>query len=237
MKQLLIFLAAATVAFQAFANDSADEKHVQVITADGDTITGYIRSDLTTGLKNLFSKTGSIIQYINIGEEPKGGKTTRFNASQVKEYRFLETSEAYPEGEVCVSVNINSPVPFKPGKCVRGFAWELDRRESGQVLQWNVYETTGGKNSVSRLVPAVGLKLKGANAAYIIIVNGRVADSMLRLYLKKKHPELKKAWEDYYHKGSDAKAHRKELLDNPSTALMFYERFIQTNEPVNDEND
>ena len=76
-KPLFILLVAAASSHFAAADDNADEKHVQVVTASGDTIEGYIRSDLKTGLKNLFSKTGSIRQYINVGEEPKGAKPSK----------------------------------------------------------------------------------------------------------------------------------------------------------------
>ncbi|MDE5687327.1 MAG: hypothetical protein K2I18_01715 [Paramuribaculum sp.] len=238
MKQLL-FLAMVTFCLTASAataddDTKATETHVQVILENGDTITGYIRSDLKTGLKNMFSKTGSIRQYINIGAEPKGGATKRYSAPEVKEYRFLEPTEAYPEGAVCVSDFINSPGMFKPRSIVRGFAWELDRRESGSVLRWDVWESTGGRNSVNRLVPAVGIKFKGANAAYPIMVNGRFSDAYLMIYLKKQYPELKEAWDEYYYKCEDAKAHRKELLDNVSTALLFYEDFLKTHAPLDD---
>lgn len=238
-KPLLLFAVALTcLTAAAEKNDDETEgndTHVLVVLADGDTIDGYIRSDLKTGLKNLFSKTGSIRQYINIGEKPKGGDTRRFNASEVKEYRFLEATEAYPEGAVCVSELINAPGMFRPNNCVRGFAWELDRRESGSVLRWDVFESTGGRNSQSRLVPAVGIKLKGAKAAFGIMVNGRFFDSYLMNYLKKQCPELKKAWDEYYHKCDDAKAHRKELTDNVSTALLFYEDYLRTHEPIKDD--
>lgn len=237
LKPLLTLLVATATCFTAVAEDNADETLVQVIMADGDTITGYIRSDIKTGLKNMFSKTGTIRQYINVGIQPKGGETHRYSASQVKEYRFLEPNEAYPDGAVCVSEIINAPMMFKPNHNVRGFAWELDRRESGSILRWDVYETTGGRNSVSRLVPAIGIKLKGARAAYGIMVNGRFNDMMLLNYLKKQYPELKKAWEEYYHKCDDAKAHRKQLTDNPSTALLFYEDFLSANRPIDDDNE
>lgn len=212
-------------------NTKAEENFVTVILTNGDTITGYIRSDIKTGLKNMFSKTGSIRQYINVGREPKGGETKRYSASEVKEYRFLPT-EGYPDGAVCVADTLNSPGMFRPLNCVRGFAWELNRRDSGSVLQWDVWESSGGRNSTSRLVPAIGVKLKGSNAAYMIFYNGRFYDSQLLLYLKKHYPELKKAWEQYYSKGPDAKAHRKELTDNLSTALLFYEKFLETHAPI-----
>lgn len=236
-KLLFIAMASSCLTIPAAAADDdtkAEETHVQVILENGDTIIGYIRSDLKTGLKNMFSKTGSIRQYINIGKEPKGGDTQRYSAPEVKEYRFLEPTEAYPEGAVCVSDFISSPGLFKPRNVVRGFVWELDRRESGSVLRWDVWESTGGRNSVNRLVPAVGIKFKGANAAYPVMVNGRFSDAYLMIYLKKQYPELKDAWEEYYGKCDDAKAHRKELLDNVSTALLFYEDFLKTHAPLDD---
>lgn len=236
LRFFLSLILSAAISLTAFGAKDPDEYHVQVILANGDTVTGYIRNDLKTGLKNMFSKTGSIRQYVNVGEEPNGGPTKRYSAKEVREYRFTEPTEGYPDGAVCVSEMINSPGVFKPLKYVRGFAWELDRRESGSILRWDVWESTGGRNSVSRLVPAVGVKFKGAPATFILAVNGQFNDWYLTYYLKKNYPELKEAWEQYYHKGKDAKAHRKELLDNPSTALAFYEDFILTNPPLNDEN-
>ena len=238
IRSILPFIIAALPWITATANDEkpvdntkAEENFVTVTLVNGDTVTGYIRSDLKTGLKNMFSKTGSIRQYINVGKEPKGGETKRYNASEVKEYRFLP-NEAYPEGAVCVADTINSPGLFKPLSCVRGFAWELDRRDSGSVLQWDVWESTGGRNSTSRLVPVIGVKLKGSNAAYIIVHNKLFLDTQLCLYLKKQYPELLDAWDEYYNKGKDKKAHRKELTDNPSTALLFYEKFLGTHDPI-----
>ena len=211
-----------------------EEYHVRAILFSGDTITGYIRNDVKTGLKNIFSKSGSIRQYVNISDQPKGGDSKRYSASELREYRFLESTEGYPDGEVCVSARINSPLPFKPNYNLRGFAWELDRRDSGSILQWQVWQSTGGQNPINRLVPVVGLRLKGARATYSLFINGGFSDALLLNYLKKQYPELKKAWEEYYHKGKDAKQHCQELKDNPSTALLFYEKFLETHEPLSD---
>lgn len=218
----------------AWAKSDPEESHVQVVLFSGDTISGYLRSDLKTGIKNIFSKSGSIRQWINVADEPEGGESKRYSASHVKEYRFLEPTEGYPDGAVTVSESINSPLPFKPNKSVRGFAWEMDRRDNGSILQWNVWESTGGRNSVNRLVPAIGVKLKGARAAYIIIVNGHMRASMLMYYLKKHCPELYTYFNDYYNKGKDTKAHRKELVDNPSTILRLYDEFLETHDPISD---
>lgn len=233
-KYLIVICAALSVCISAMAKDNAEDRHVRAILFSGDTIEGYLRNDLKTGLKNIFSKTGSIHQYINIGVEPKGGETKRYSASEVKEYRFLEPTEGYPEGAAVVSEKINSPLIFKPHSCVRGFAFELDRRESGSILEWKVWEDTGGKNSTRRLVPVVGVKFNGAKAAYCIIHNGSISTALLMHYLKKQSPEFREVLDNYYNKGKDSKAHRKELKDNPSTILLLYENFIKENKPLDD---
>ena len=72
LKYLIVICAALSVCISAMAKDNAEDRHVRAILFSGDTIEGYLRNDLKTGLKNIFSKTGSIHQYINIGVEPKG---------------------------------------------------------------------------------------------------------------------------------------------------------------------
>lgn len=235
LKSFISILIVAVSCVTAGAAKDPEEYHVRAILANGDTITGYVQNDIKTGLKNLFSKTGSIQQYVNISSEPKGGEKKRYSASELKEYRFTEPTEGYPDGAVRVSESINSPVMFKPLHYSRGFAWELDRRDSGSILKWEVWESTGGQNSINRLVPAVGVKFKGAPGAFIISANGSFNDIYLMVYLKKKYRALYDAWNQYYHKGADAKAHRKELVDNPSTALQFYENFLLSNPPLNDD--
>ncbi|MDE6225544.1 MAG: hypothetical protein K2M25_05340 [Muribaculaceae bacterium] len=215
------------------AQNDKEDVHVEVILFSGDTINGYLRSDLKTGLKNMFSKSGTINQYINVGEQPKGGETRRLSASEVKEYRFLEPTEAYPEGARTISERINSPNPFKPHASVRGFAYVKDTRECGSILWWRVWKSYGGRNTQYRLVTAIGVKLKGAKAAYPLMVDGLVGMWGIMDYLKKKYPELHQYVNDYY-KGKDSKAHRKELLDNPSTFLVLYEDFLKTHEPLAD---
>ena len=233
LKKLLLSVLCFTAAFTVTAKDDPEEHHVRVVLLSGDTISGYLRNDAKTVLKNIFSKTGGDLrQYINLGEEPKGGETKRYNSSEVKYYQFLEPTEGYPDGAVMVSERINSPPPFKPNYCVRGFAWECDKRESGSILRWDIWQTNAVGTRV--LVPVVGVKFKGAKAAYGIILNGQTTLAQLLFYLKKQNPDFKKYLEEYYHKGKDSKAHRKELNDNPSTILLRYEEFLETNPPIAD---
>lgn len=234
LRGLIIALISLTAVVNVSAKDDPESKRIQAVTFSGDTIIGYLHFNLKTGLKNMFSKSGSITQYITVGEQPKGGETKRYSASEIKEYRFLEPTEGYPEGALVVSENINSPVPFKPNHSVRGFVNVLDQRESGSILWWQTWFSIGGQNSTRRLVPVIGVKFKGAKAAYALFLNGIDSSAYLFHYLKKTDPAFKKYLEDYYNKGKDAKAHRKELKDNPSTILTLYEEYLKTNPPLND---
>ncbi|MDE6049100.1 MAG: hypothetical protein K2G09_05345 [Paramuribaculum sp.] len=65
-------------------------------------------------------------------------------------------------------------------------------------------------------------------------MNGTNTLARLLYYLKKQNPDFKKYLEEYYNKGKDSKAHRKELNDNPSTILVRYEEFLDTNPPISD---
>ncbi|MDE6049099.1 MAG: hypothetical protein K2G09_05340 [Paramuribaculum sp.] len=56
-------------------------------------------------------------------------------------YQLLGPTEGYPDGAVVVSERINSPLPFKPNYCVRGFVWECDKRESDSILRWDIWQT------------------------------------------------------------------------------------------------
>lgn len=214
--------------------DDNESNHVEVLLTDSTRVRGYWRNDFKTGMKRLFSKTGSINQYITIRENSKDGESKTYKAPEVLEYRFLEKTEDFPEGATWASENINAPGMFRPNNCVRGFALVLYKNEVGSILKWNVFETTGGRNTVSRLVPAVGVKLKGAKAAYGIMTNGRFFPFYLMNYLKKSAPEFKDMLDDYFNKCEDHNAHRDELKDNPAIILSLYEEYLKTHAPIDD---
>ena len=228
-----IALASVTTA-SAKEDENPESNHVVVTLADGSTVDGYLRNDFKTGLKNFFSKTGTIKQYINIGKERKGGETKRYSAKDVKEYRFTEATEAFPEGAVFVSEYINTPAMFKPHKCKRGFAQELNRTDCGKILQWTGTVQEGGRNVRIRYVPVIGVKFNGAKATYSLFIDGNHSNALLLNYLKKQAPELKKVIEQYFNKGKDAKMHRKELAENPSIILDLYAQYLRDHEPIND---
>ena len=204
---LCVAMALFTSAAASAKDEDPESNHVVVTLSDGSQIDGYIRNDFKTGLKNFFSKTGTIRQYINIGKERKGGETKRYSAKEVKEYRFTEATEAFPDGATFVSDYINTPGLFKPHNCKRGFAQELNRTDCGSILLWTVTK---------------------------LFIDGSHSDALLLNYLKKQAPDLKKMIEEYFDKGKDAKAHRKELKENPSIILDIYADYLTNHSPLND---
>ena len=231
---LCVAMALFTSAAASAKDEDPESNHVVVTLSDGSQIDGYIRNDFKTGLKNFFSKTGTIRQYINIGKERKGGETKRYSAKEVKEYRFTEATEAFPDGATFVSDYINTPGLFKPHNCKRGFAQELNRTDCGSILLWTVTKQEGGQQTRIRYVPAIGVRFTGAKAAYSLFIDGSHSDALLLNYLKKQAPDLKKMIEEYFDKGKDAKAHRKELKENPSIILDIYADYLTNHSPLND---
>lgn len=69
------------------------DNYVRVVKMNGDTIYGYLHNDAKTMAKNLFSKSGTLQQYINISEEPDS-KGTRYSADEVSEIRWFDSNIA-----------------------------------------------------------------------------------------------------------------------------------------------
>ena len=78
------------------------------------------------------------------------------------------------------------------------------------------------------------MRFNGAKAAYSLFIDGSHSDALLLNYLKKQAPDLKKMIEEYFDKGKDAKAHRKELKENPSIILDIYADYHTNHSPLND---
>lgn len=209
------------------------ENYVRMVKMDGDTVFGYLHYDAKTIAKNMFSKSGTLLQYVNFSEEPDG-KRTRYSADDISEIRWFDNNIA---PNTRVSLSMNSPVMFKVNKYTRGFSWLWDRRPSGCIVKWEVWETSGGRNPVSRLVPIVSVYFEGAKGAFMLYSNGSVSIALLLHYMKKVAPEFHAMLKEYYEDSPDWKGHRNELKDNPSTILNLYEEYLKTHDPIDDRPD
>lgn len=209
------------------------ENYVRMVKMDGDTVFGYLHNDAKTIAKNLFSKSGSLQQYINISEEPDS-KGTRYSADDVSEIQWFDNNIA---PNTRVSMSMNAPRMFKAKNYTRGFTWLWDRRPGGNIVKWEAWETSGGRNPVSRLVPVVSVYFEGAKGAFMLFSNGSVSLALLYHYMKDAAPEFHKILKEYYGDSPDAKAHINELKDNPSTILILYEEYLKTHDPIDDRPD
>lgn len=209
------------------------DNYVRVVKMDGDTIYGYLHNDAKTMAKNLFSKSGTLQQYINISEEPDG-KGTRYSADDVSEIQWFDNNIA---PNTRVSMSVNAPRMFKAKNYTRGFTWLWDRRPAGSIIKYQVWETSGGRNSISRLVPVVSVYFEGAKGAFMLVYNGSVSLALLYHYMKDAAPEFHKILKEYYGDSPDAKAHCNELKDNPSRILDFYEAYLKIHDYIDDRPD
>lgn len=204
--------------------------YVRVVKMNGDTIFGYLHDDAKTIAKNLFSKSGTLLQYINISEEPDS-KGTRYSADEVSEIRWFDNNIA---PNTRVSMSVNAPRMFKAKNYTRGFTWLWDRRPAGSIIKYEVWETSGGRNPISRLVPVVSVYFEGARGAFMLSSNGYVSLALLHHYMKDAAPEFHKMLKEYYGDSPDAKAHCNELKDNPSIILDLYEEYLKTHDYIDD---
>ncbi len=209
------------------------DNYVHVVKMNGDTIYGYLHNDAKTIAKNLFSKSGTLQQYINISEEPES-KGTRYSADDVSEIRWFDNNIA---PNTRVSMSVNAPRMFKAKNYTRGFTWLWDRRPAGSIIKYEVWETSGGRNPVSRLVPVVSVYFEGAKGAFMLSSNGSVSFALLYHYMKDAAPEFHKMLKEYFGDSPDAKAHCNELKDNPSIILDLYEEYLKTHDYIDDRPD
>lgn len=209
------------------------DNYVTIVKFDGDTISGYLHSDAKTVFKNMFSKSGSILQYINISEEPKG-KATRFSADDVREIRWYDNVLA---PNIRVSIPMHYPIIFKIEKYIPGFVWLWDSSPSGSIVKWESLHSTGGQNPMRYYVNVISAYLEGSRGAFVILYDGNVSLSYMMMYLKKQAPDFYEMVEDYYGKSPDAKAHCNELKNNPSTFLNLYDKYLLTHAPIDDKAD
>ena len=200
---------------------------------NGDTIYGYLHNDAKTVAKNLFSKSGTLLQYINISEEPDS-KRTRYSADEVSEIRWFDNNIA---PNTRVSMSVNAPRMFKAKNYTRGFTWLWDRRPSGSIVKYEVWETSGGRNPISRLVPVVSVYFEGAKGAFMLYSNNSVSFALLYHYMKDAAPEFHKMLKEHYGDSPDAKAHCNELKDNPSRILDLYDEYLRTHDYIDDRPD
>ena len=196
--------------------ESKEKNKVIVTLNDGTTVTGYQKNDVGSGLRNLFKKTGSILSFVKVSPEEDGKKTQVYKAKDIKGYRFVNDSIEFE------SQDYDAQIPFKKDSKIRGLFRVEKRLPNGTIYSYLTYVTTGGRNQVSTLVTTYGVKLRGDDRIYNIIVGKRVCTS----FLSRKGPKkLAEKYEEYF----KDKGHCKELIDDPTLIIRLYDEYLETN--------
>lgn len=226
-KGVLIASCALAVAlstpFSMIAEEKEPEK-VIVTLNDGTTITGYEKNDVGSGLKRLFGASGSIQSFVKVSPEKDGKNAKTYNAKDILGYKYAnDTTIQYETSEY------NSPVPFKLDKKTKGLFRVEKRLPNGTIYSYLTYISTGYRNQTSKLVTTYGVKLRGDDRIFNIIVNGRIATyDFLHLLSKKGPKDLAEKYEEYFKDDG----HCKELVDDPTLFVRIYDDYLKTNPAI-----
>lgn len=217
---LLLIALGTTTTMRA---ESKEKDKVIVTLNDGTTIEGYQKNDVSSGLKRLFGSSGSIISFVKVSPTADGKNAKVYKAKDIKGYKFVNEGTEFESQDFC------SPVPFKWDKKTRGLFRVEKRLPNGTIYSYLTYISTGPRNQVSYLVTTYGVKLRGDDRIYNIIVNGKVDMTYLSLSLSKFGPkELSEKFGEYF----KDKGHRKELVDDPTLIIRLYDEFLKTNPAI-----
>lgn len=203
--------------------ESKGKDKVIVTLNDGTTVEGYEKNDVGSGLKRLFSSSGSIVSFVKVSPTEDGKNAKTYKAKDIKGYKYAYDSIEYETQE------FNAPVPFKWNNKTKGLFRVEKRMENGTIYSYQTWKSTGGKNQVSRLVTTYGVKLRGDDRIYNIILDGRIDMTYLALSLSKLGPkELAEKYNEYFKDNG----HCKELVDDPTLIIRIYDEYLKTNPAI-----
>lgn len=99
----------------------------------------------------------------------------------------------------------------------------VKRLPNGTIYCYDTYSTTDSKNST------YGVKLRGDDRIYNIVLNGHVDISYLLMSLSKKGPkELAEIYKKYFNDEN----HCKELVEDPTLIIRLYDNYLKTNQAI-----
>ncbi len=228
MKKTLVLLLALTFC-SICAQAGDDEKEKLIVTLnDGSTIEGYEVNNLGTRLRGMFRKTGSIPNSIKISPEPDGKNAKTYKVDEIKGYKIVGDTTILFESQ-----DFDAIIPFVKDAKTRGLFQVAAKRPNGTIYVYQTYSSIDSKNSyVSWLGTTFGVKLRGDDRIFNIIVNGKINIARLLIALKNKGPEkLAEAYEDYF----DSEEHCDKFLKDPSTLITVYDNYLKANPPISRE--
>ena len=224
MNKTLIILLMACYAFAMQATQKESDKLIVTLN-DGTTVVGYEKNDVGSGLRNLFRTTGSIPSFVKMSPNPDGKNAKTYKAKDIKGYKYANDTTCQYESQ-----DFNAPIPFKGDNKIRCLFRVVKRLPNGTIYCYDTYSTTDSKNlQVSTLNSTYGVKLRGDDRIYNIVLNGHVDISYLLLSLSKKGPkELAEIYKKYFNDDN----HCKELVEDPTLIIRLYDDYLKTNQAI-----
>ena len=223
-KTLLLLLALTFCSLCAQAGDDEKEKIIVTLN-DGSTVEGYEVDNLGTRLKSRFRKTGSIPNSIKISPEPDGKNAKTYKADDIQGYKIVGDTTILFESQ-----DFDALIPFVKDAKMRGLFQVAAKRPNGTIYVYQTYSSVDSKNTyVSWLSGTYGVKLRGDDRVYNIVVNGKIDIARLLIALKDKGPEkLATVYEDFF----DNEEHCDMFLKDPTVLITVYDNYLKANPPI-----
>lgn len=178
-------LASITMASMAQSTTPAEEHHVKVTMANGDTISGYVQ-------KYWFE--GTLLKRPNysftMSPTPDGKGARQYDADEVTSITFTQKTSKDGRYDHLVSMPVATPTMFNKGKTKQCLVYVEQKGESGDIYWWNGYDQQDmqlGKLNISTIY---GFRLKGDNVVVPFMTGSVVSLNAMRLRYKKTQPEL-----------------------------------------------
>lgn len=218
---MILFMFFCTLTVQA----GQKKEKVIVTLNDGTTVVGYEVNDLGSGIKNFFRSTGSIPSFVKVSPQMDGKNAKTYKAKEIKGYIYANDTTRQYESQY-----FNAPIPFKTEAKIRGLFQVVKRLPNGTIYTYQTYSTQDSKDRyVSSLNATYGVKLRGDDRIYNIIVNGQDDLTYLLLSLSRKGPkQLAEKYKDYF----NDKEHQKEILKDPTIIIRLYDEYLKSNPAI-----
>lgn len=200
------------------------KEKVIVTLNDGTNVVGYEVNDLGSGIKK-----SSVVQVLSL---PLLRCHLRWMRRMPKLIRLRKSKGIYANDTTrqYESQYFNALIPFKTDAKIRGLFQVVKRLPNGIIYTYQTYSTQDSKDRyVSSLNATYGVKLRGDDSIYNIIVNGQDDLTYLLLSLSRKGPkQLAEKYKEYF----NDKEHQKEILKDPTIIIRAYDEYLKSNPAI-----
>ena len=202
-------------------------RHIVITLLSGEKVDGYIHRDWSALTSYYTLKRPNYSFKIVPSPDGKGGEAVKYTADEIDWFAFVEPTEAYPDGERWEARDLSRPSIKDRYNTDRSLMCLEKRGEHASLYRWIGLFSGGHQGKQTIAAPVYGVKFDFSDTVYPIYTDQANAYiGSLVILLKKEQPELSAYINEYFKKGPDSKAHRKQLKEDPSLILRAYEEFV-----------